>query len=58
VYESKGEHDRAIADFSTVLEVRPQSDRVLNSRGNAHRSKGNYDKAIDDFDAALKIQPG
>lgn len=53
----KGDLDRAIEDYDTVLIMQPALTEVLVNRGNAWVGKGNFDRAIEDYDAALRINP-
>jgi lipoprotein NlpI len=56
-YVTKGDHDKAIADFDEALKLDPKNASVLNNRGNARNDKGESDAAMADFDAAIKINP-
>ncbi len=56
-YETNGDFDRAIADFSEAIRLRPQANFFTN-RGNSYNNKGDYDRAIDDYNSALKLNPG
>lgn len=46
---NKGELDRAIEDFNTVIKLNPNLTQAYNSRGNAYYLKGNYDRAIENY---------
>lgn len=52
-YERKGEYDKAIGDYSRLLQIDPKSANTLNSRGNAYRGKGDYKHAIDDYTRSI-----
>ena len=54
-YGSKGEHDRAIADFDKVLSLKPKNANAYLNRGVAYAHKGKYDRAIADYDKALDL---
>jgi tetratricopeptide (TPR) repeat protein len=54
-YERKGEYDKAIADYSRLLQIDPKRANTLNSRGNAYREKGDYKRAIDDFSRSIGL---
>ena len=54
---TKGDHDRAIADFDTAIRINPQLAEALYSRGISWAHKGEPDRAIPDFDAALRLNP-
>jgi tetratricopeptide (TPR) repeat protein len=47
----------AIADFSAVLEDRPESAVVYNDRGDAQRALRDYDPALRDYDRAIELAP-
>ena len=47
--------DRAIADFTKAIELKPNNDPAYTKRGGAHYEKGEYDRAISDLTNALKI---
>ncbi len=57
LHHAKGDHDRAIEDFSEAVKRDPKLAAARNGRGACHYAKGEFDKAIADFDAALKIDP-
>jgi len=50
-------YDRAIAEYSTVLRVHPNSVNALVNRGLAHIGRRDYDRAIADFTAVLRVEP-
>src|SRR4051812_48036804 len=52
-----GEYDKAIAEYTQVLTMKPDFLAAYVNRGSAYIELGNYDKAIADFDAAIKVQP-
>ena len=41
-WNSKGDHDRAIEDFSEAIRLRPEYASAYNNRGNAWGKKGEY----------------
>ena len=57
--ESKlGVYDRAIADYSEVLQLRPNGGATIYApRGYAYYRKGDYDHAIADYDEQIKLSP-
>jgi tetratricopeptide (TPR) repeat protein len=55
-YSLLHEHDRAIADFTAALRLRPDSE-AFNNRGIAHAAKGEHDKALADFTEAIRLRP-
>ena len=57
VYCDKGEIDRAIADFNTAVELRPELGRIRNKRGVAYYKKGAIDRAIEDYNTAIELRP-
>ena len=48
-HAEKGEYDRAIADFTSLIKMNPYSCEAYYNRGEAYAEKGEYDKAIADF---------
>jgi lipoprotein NlpI len=52
-----GNHDRAVADFSSAIQIDPKFSLAYNNRGLQYRGKGDYAPAIADFDAAIAIDP-
>lgn len=56
-YNQKGEYDKAIAEYTASLKIKPDFHRTFCGRGNAYRCKEDYDKAIADYDEAIRIKP-
>ena len=54
-YEAKSDHDRAIADYTEALRLRPAS-MELAARGDVYLKKGEYDRAIADYTEAIKLE--
>jgi len=52
-----GEIERAIEDFSRVIQIRTVDRQAYNGRGNAYFLKGDLERAIQDYDAQIKIDP-
>lgn len=52
-----GDYERAIADFTTAIEMAPEQARAFTHRGVALRMAGRPDEALRDLDRALEIQP-
>src|SRR6476659_4167910 len=44
-YDSKGDKDRAIADYSKAIDLNPRDSNYYNNRGVAYRGKGDIDRA-------------
>ena len=53
----KGDFDKAIKDFTTAIEIKPDFFGAYNNRGNAYSRKGDFDKAIQDLTTAIEIKP-
>ena len=51
------EPDKAIADLSQTIRLRPATPEALVARGDAHRSKGDFERAFADYDEAIRIDP-
>ena len=56
-YKSKGQWDKAIADFSEAIRLKPDFATAFNSRGNSYYGKGHFDRAIEDYDKAIELNP-
>jgi len=57
-YSIKGQHDRAIADYSEATRANPSYHLAFTSRGLVYaRHKQDYNRAIADFDEAIRRQP-
>jgi tetratricopeptide (TPR) repeat protein len=57
-YHTKGDYDRAIADYNEAIRLGYKSaDGPLSYRGHAYFCKKDFVRAIADYDAALKINP-
>lgn len=54
---SRGQTDRAIADYDVVLQLDPTFADIFNARGELQRKRGDRPKALADFAAALKLNP-
>lgn len=52
-----GRSDRAIADCTAALALRPASEAALALRGLAHAARGETARAADDLDRAIALQP-
>ena len=49
--------DKAIADFSEAIRLKPDFVFAFNNRGNAYYGKGQFDRAIEDYDEAIRLKP-
>jgi tetratricopeptide (TPR) repeat protein len=56
-YDSKDEHDKAIACYTEAIELDPEYAMYYYCRGDAYDSKGEYDKAIADYTKAIELEP-
>ena len=52
---SKGDHDRAIADFDVAIRLNPSAPQTFTNRGLGWIHKGEYDRAVADLDAAIGL---
>jgi len=57
VYNGKGDYERAVADYSAALAIKPATPEILCERGHAYRRKGDYERAIEDYTVALGVKP-
>jgi len=56
-YRSKGDNDRAIADFGEAVKADPANTFAFMSRGTARYEQGDNDGAIADYDEAVRVDP-
>ncbi len=56
-YALAGDLQRAVADFTTAVDLAPDNAGLLLSRGKAHHDLKQYDKALADLTAALQLAP-
>ena len=54
-YHFMGETDKALADYSQVLNLDSSVDSTYRNRGNTYSKMGEYDKAIVDYTHALRL---
>src|SRR5918996_1196476 len=54
---NQGNHDRAIADFTTAIELEPKLAGAHLNRALSWSEKGESDRAIADYTAALQLTP-
>ncbi len=55
IWNERGEHDRAIEDFSEAIRLDPQVKQFYNNRGVAWDDKAHYEEAIADYDRAIEL---
>jgi tetratricopeptide (TPR) repeat protein len=56
-YYSKGDTDRAIADYDQALKLKPDFAGAYTNRGLAYRDKGDTAHAVADFRRYLELRP-
>ena len=56
-WADKKDYEKAIADFSRVIQIDPKNSWAYASRGLAEAERKQYDNAVADLDQALKIDP-
>ncbi len=56
-YGTKGDMDKAVADFTEAIRLDPKSPEAHFNRGNAFLRKGDLDKAIADFTESIRLDP-
>jgi tetratricopeptide (TPR) repeat protein len=57
-YANKDDHDRAIADFSKAISIKPDYAKAYNSRGfSFYAGKEDYSHAISDYTKAFDLDP-
>jgi tetratricopeptide (TPR) repeat protein len=55
--DAKGDLDGALADYTKVIEIKPDDCEAYSSRGLVKFQKGDYDGAIADCSKAIEIKP-
>jgi tetratricopeptide (TPR) repeat protein len=55
VYGWKGDNDKALADYSRVIELEPADPENWSLRGQHYHDTREYDKAIADFDQSYRL---
>ena len=53
-YASKGDNDRALADYNEAIRLDPNDADYYNNRGSSWHLKGDDDRAIADYDEAIR----
>jgi len=53
----KGEYDKAIADYTEVIQLNPKNLNAYLIRGDTWLEKGEYDKAIADYTEVIRLDP-
>jgi tetratricopeptide (TPR) repeat protein len=56
-YNKKSLYDKAIADFSKAIEIKPDYTDAYLRRGGVYYKKGNLDEAIADYKEVVKLDP-
>jgi tetratricopeptide (TPR) repeat protein len=47
--------EKAVADYTSAIELDPQYAKAYNNRGNARASLGDEERALQDYDTALEL---
>jgi tetratricopeptide (TPR) repeat protein len=55
IWNERGDHDRAIEDFSEAIRLDPHVKQFYNNRGVAWDDKAHYEEAIADYDRAIEL---
>ena len=53
----RGEHERAIEEFSRAIQLKPSDSLAYHERGYTYSKLGKYDRAINDFTQAIQFDP-
>jgi tetratricopeptide (TPR) repeat protein len=56
-YLSKGDYDRAIADFNQAIQIQPDSTLAYFNRAAVYFAKQDYDRALTDLNQVIQLQP-
>ena len=57
LYSSKGDEDRAIADYSVAIKLNPKDGSLVSNRAVSYTNKGEFDDALADYNEAIVIDP-
>lgn len=55
--QAERDYDRAIADYTDALHLKPDFAHAFYNRGLAHQIEGDYDSAISDYTEAIRLNP-
>ncbi len=56
-YQLRGEHQRAIAEFTLTINALPENGYAWAARGDSYASLGDFGSAVEDFTEAIRIYP-
>ena len=56
-YQTKGDYNRAIAEYDAAIQLNPNDPIVFSNRGIAYGTEGVIDHAIADFNEAIRLDP-
>ena len=56
-FQNERDLDRAIADYTDTLRLKPDFAHAFYNRGLVHQTKGDYDRAITDYTEAIRLNP-
>lgn len=56
-YRYMGRDEKALADYSRIIELKPDDAGAFTSRGNVFQKTGRYEEALADFDRAIELDP-
>jgi tetratricopeptide (TPR) repeat protein len=56
-FASKGDLDRAVADFTEAVRLNPKDALAYSNRGLTFADKGDFDRAIADYTTAIRLNP-
>ncbi|MHC4202919.1 MAG: tetratricopeptide repeat protein [Planctomycetota bacterium] len=56
-FEGKSDHDRAIADLTKAIEIKPDHAKAYYHRGLAYANNYEYHRAIADYTKAIELEP-
>ena len=56
-YYDRGDHDRAIAEYTKAIGLDPKHVIAHHNRGDSYRAKRDLDRAIADFSKSIELDP-
>jgi tetratricopeptide (TPR) repeat protein len=56
-YQKKGDHAKAIADFTRSIKINATDPKAFRARGSSYADIGEYDLAIADYTETIRLDP-
>ena len=56
-YDEKGDHEKAIADFTEVIRIDPRNALAYSRLGHDYEMKRDHDKAVASYTESIRLDP-